>query len=147
MNRQDSEKTKEQLIAELEALREVRKQLEIRIEESTAELSNANELLKKEISDHQQTQEELFISDVTLQQMPDAILLIDLQGNILKWMGKAEQIFGYTTAEVIGKPVNFLHRPDIRETMTAEMIHSIQETGEFCGDAKPMAQLLGHIAD
>ena len=88
----------------------------------------------EDISDRKQAQEELLISDAALQHMPDAILLTDLEGNILRWMGKAEQIFGYTAVEVIGKPASFLHRPDIRETMTTKMIQSIQETGGFCGE-------------
>ncbi|MCC5660131.1 GAF domain-containing protein [Nostoc sp. XA010] len=77
---------------------------------------------------------ELLISDVALQQMPDAILLTDLEGKIQRWLGNAEQIFGYTAAEAIGRPVNFLHHPDIKPTMTAGIIQSIQTTGEFCGE-------------
>jgi PAS domain S-box-containing protein len=65
---------------------------------------------------------------------PDAILLTDLEGNIVRWMGKAEQIFGYTASEAIGKPVNFLHRKDIKERMTPQIIQAIQETGTFCGE-------------
>jgi PAS domain S-box-containing protein len=87
-----------------------------------------------DITERKQAEAELLISDAALQQMPDAILLTDLEGKIERWLGNAEQIFGYTAAEVIGKPVNFLHHPDIQPTMTAEMIRSIQETGAFCGE-------------
>ncbi|KYC36625.1 diguanylate cyclase [Scytonema hofmannii PCC 7110] len=87
-----------------------------------------------DITERKQAEAELLISDVALQQMPDAILLTDLEGKIQRWLGNAEQIFGYTAAEAIGKPVNFLHRSDIKAAMTAEIIQSIQTTGEFCGE-------------
>lgn len=74
------------------------------------------------------------ISDEVLKQLPDAIVITDLEGNIQKWLGKAEQIFGYSAKEAIGKPVNFLHRPDIKEIMTLKIIQDIKETGLFFGE-------------
>ncbi|MDM9381211.1 PAS domain S-box protein [Chlorogloeopsis sp. ULAP01] len=87
-----------------------------------------------DITERKQAEAELLISDAALQQMPDAILLTDLEGKIQRWLGNAEQIFGYTAKEAIGKPVNFLHHPDIKPKMTAQMIRSIQETGAFCSE-------------
>ncbi|MBD2629183.1 GAF domain-containing protein [Anabaena variabilis FACHB-164] len=87
-----------------------------------------------DITERKQAEAELLISDVALQQMPNAILLTDLQGKIQRWLGNAEQIFGYTAAEAIGRPMNFLHRSDIQATMTDQIIESIQTTGEFYGE-------------
>ncbi len=42
----------------------------------------------------------------------DAILSKDLNGIITSWNAGAERIFGYTAAEVIGKPVTILFPPD-----------------------------------
>lgn len=87
-----------------------------------------------DITARKQAEAELLISDVALQQMPDAILLTDLEGTIQRWLGNAEQIFGYAAAEAIGQPVNFLHHPNVKAEMTAQIIQSIQTTGEFCGE-------------
>jgi PAS domain S-box-containing protein len=87
-----------------------------------------------DITERKQAEESLLISDAALQQMPDAVLLTDLEGNIQRWLGNAEQIFGYTASEAIAKPVNFLYHPDIAETMTAQIIQSIQQIGGFCGE-------------
>lgn len=87
-----------------------------------------------DITERKQAEAELLISDIALRQMPDAILLTDLEGKIQRWLGNAEQIFGYTAAEAIGQPVNFLHCPETQAEMTAKIIRSIQETGEFCGE-------------
>jgi PAS domain S-box-containing protein len=42
----------------------------------------------------------------------DAILSTDLQGNIRSWNKGAEKLYGYTTAEIIGKPVTMLLPPE-----------------------------------
>jgi two-component system sensor kinase FixL len=42
----------------------------------------------------------------------DAILAKDLQGTILSWNRGAERIYGYPAAEIVGRPVQVLMRPD-----------------------------------
>lgn len=88
----------------------------------------------QDITDRKLALSALRLSDEVLKQMPDAVLLTDLQGNIQKWMGKAEQIFGYTANEAIGQPANFMHRADIKAIASARIIKKIQETGTFCGE-------------
>lgn len=87
-----------------------------------------------DITERKQAEAELLISDAALQQLPDAILLTDLEGKIQRWLGNAEQIFGYCAAEVLGESINLLHRADVKAEMTGHIIQSIQQTGEFCGE-------------
>jgi PAS domain S-box-containing protein len=87
-----------------------------------------------DITERKQAEAELLISDTALQQMPDAIILTDLEGVIQRWLGNAEQIFGYTAAEVIGQPIRFLHHPEQAATMTLQIARAIRKTGEFCGE-------------
>ena len=47
----------------------------------------------------------------------DAIISKDLQGIIRSWNRGAEQIFGYTAAEVLGKPVSMLAVPERADEM------------------------------
>jgi len=51
----------------------------------------------------------------------DAIIGKDLNGVITSWNAGAERIFGYTAAEVLGKPVNVLAVPDRLDEMPAIM--------------------------
>ncbi len=87
-----------------------------------------------DVTERRQAEEELRLSDEVLKQMPDAILLTDLTGRIERWLGKAEEIFGYTSAEAVGRPASFLHRPDVREKMTARIIRAIEDAGDFSGE-------------
>ena len=88
----------------------------------------------QDITERKQAEEALRLSDEVLTQMPDAVLVTDLEGNIQKWMGKAEQIFGYTAEEAIGKPATFLHSSDLQSITADRIIKKIQETGTFCGE-------------
>src|SRR6476659_5843752 len=45
----------------------------------------------------------------------DAIIAKRLDGRITAWNPAAERMFGYTAAEIIGKPVALLFPPDLRK--------------------------------
>jgi PAS domain S-box-containing protein len=81
-----------------EALRRSHEELERKVEERTAELSVAFELLKNN--------EEKFRS--VAQTASDAIISSDSRGNIIFWNSGAETIFGYMAEEVTGKPFAFI---------------------------------------
>lgn len=80
------------------------------------------------------SQEALRVSDEILKQVPDAIILTDLAGNIIRWGGGAERIFGYSAEQATGRPLNFIHRPEIRGTVMGEIIRQIRAAGSFVGE-------------
>src|SRR6266699_3113004 len=55
----------------------------------------------------------------------DAIISIDLDETILSWNKEAERLFGYTAAEIIGKPITVLVPPD-RENEELEIMEQIR---------------------
>jgi PAS domain S-box-containing protein len=107
-----------QLIADLEVLKSERKradaamqqaygELEQRIEERTAELKTANELLRQEIEERKRAEEELkrtkeYLENV-ISNSVDAIGIVDRHGRFLLWNRRAEEIYGYYFDELAGK--------------------------------------------
>src|SRR5579862_5377745 len=77
------------------------------------------------------TQESFLITDEVLSQVPDAVLMISLDGVILRWLGGAEHIFGYAAEEAVGRPITFFHRPDIQDGLLARVVQQIGDTGAF----------------
>jgi PAS domain S-box-containing protein len=97
----------EDLYASQEALRRAHADMETQVEERTAELSKANELLRQEIAQHQQAQEALRESEersrLIIDTALDAVITVDADGVIIDWNAQAEAIFGWPRHEAIGR--------------------------------------------
>ena len=93
-------------------LQQLNVQLEQRVEERTAELALANTCLQTEIVERQRTETALRHTNNTLQALvtasPRAIVMLDRIGLVKIWNPAAEEMFGWTEAEVLDRfhPLN-----------------------------------------
>jgi PAS domain S-box-containing protein len=76
-------------------------ELEIRVQQRTQELAQANSSLRAEIAERQRTEAAL-LSLITAS--PRAIFTLDIAGDVKIWNPAAERMFGWTEAEVINRP-------------------------------------------
>lgn len=83
-------------------LRQARDELEERVVQRTAELLSAN----------RQAEEQEHLLSAIVQSSDDAIISKDLNGRILSWNNGAEQVYGYSAAEAVGRDVSMLIPPD-----------------------------------
>ena len=101
-----------------EALEKARNELEKRVDERTAELSKANELLQQEIMERKRAEEALqetnkFLKNILDSSSSISIISTDLESNVLFWNKGAENIFGYTAEEIVGrKKIDILYPDD-----------------------------------
>ncbi|CAG36654.1 hybrid sensor histidine kinase/response regulator [Desulfotalea psychrophila] len=77
-------------------------------------------------------QNKVLLSDEILEQMPEAIVLTDLDGNIEKWLGRAEEIFGYSESECLGRVLAF-NQP-LELNITEQIEAGLKEKGRFLGE-------------
>ncbi len=75
------------------------------VAERTVELSASNKELEKEIIERGQAEEEF--RDL-LEAAPDGIIIVKEDGKIFLVNTQAENLFGYTRAELLGKPIEIL---------------------------------------
>ncbi len=91
-------------------------------------------LLIATIANLKRAQKKLLLSDEILKQMPEAIVLTDSHGNIERWLGKAEQILGYSAKESLHRSIDFIQPSQIHPTTTTQLMDSIEKNGEFLGE-------------
>jgi PAS domain S-box-containing protein len=87
-----------ELYKELKLLNE---ELEIRVQQRTQQLAQANTSLRAEIAERQRTEAAL---KSLITASPRAIFTLDLAGNVTIWNPAAERMFGWTEAEVVNCP-------------------------------------------
>jgi PAS domain S-box-containing protein len=96
-------------------------------------LSIVYDISKRKVAEEQLREREEQIKTI-FNAAPDAVVVIDGEGNITKWNPKAEQIFGWKEIEVINKPLHeFIIPKFYQETHLPEKINflKIAEDKEF----------------
>ena len=104
------------------------------VQEKTQELEQKNQLLGTEIIERKLVEQELRLSHEILKQLPNAIILANTDGIIQRWMGRAEETFGYTESEVIGKSMNMIRVPNLHEKYTQHILRTVEQEGKFVGE-------------
>ncbi|MCE3260203.1 MAG: hypothetical protein K0S12_1844, partial [Bacteroidetes bacterium] len=88
-----------------------------------------------DISEQKNTEIRLKESEAVIQTLfdiaPEAVIMMDQNGNILKWNRKAEQIFLYNASEVLGKPMHEMILPERYWDSHVQGMKRFIETGEW----------------
>jgi two-component system sensor kinase FixL len=109
------------------ALRKANEALETRVEERTAELTRKNEELAKEIVERNRVEARTL---AVLEAALDGIVIMDHEGRITEFNPAAERAFGYSRAEVVGKPLaEVVIPPSLRARHVAGLARYL-ESGE-----------------
>ena len=116
------------------SLTELRKDLENRVETRTRDLRLANEMLSSFMAQQLQSEQELRKREAELQMVlqnaNDAYVCIDHNGVIRDWNQQAEQTFGWSSQEAIGRRLDEMIIPvTMREAHRAGLRHYLA-TGE-----------------
>ncbi|NJK53053.1 MAG: PAS domain S-box protein [Leptolyngbyaceae cyanobacterium SU_3_3] len=117
------------------ALRQANDQLEQRVAERTAELSQSNLRLQQEISQRQQAEIILQDSEAGFRSLSDSLPIgvfqTNLEGRCLYTNSRWQQITGLTLLESAGEGWARAIHPEDREAVFSEWNRSIQEVRDF----------------
>ncbi len=103
-------------------LRRAHDELDLRVQERTAELSAANEVLGRQA---------YLLSNVN-----DAIIATNEQGVVTSWNPAAEELLGWSAAEAIGQPLARLSHPELVNADPAEASSALAATGRWRGEVR-----------
>ncbi len=123
-------------------------ELELRVQERTAELKEANQTLRAEIAERRLTQQFLQESEERYRSVSetakDGIVTINKNMEIVAWNKGAEKIFGYSLDEIIGQPLEVIvpagkldrHRSAIASNERSGFVYDSNLTLEASGRRK-----------
>ena len=98
----------ERIEAQAEALETARDELELRVEQRTAELARTADRLKVEITERERAVEARTQLAAIVESSDDAIIGKTLEGIITSWNSGAQRLFGYSAEEITGRPMAVL---------------------------------------
>ncbi len=119
--------------AELVKARDELKSLSENLEKKVGERT---QWLKEEIAERQRVEEQIREQAALLDKAQDAIAVHDLDGNIVYWNKSAAKLYGWTTAEILGKNANTILYNNISETSSSSPMKNALASGEWSGEMK-----------
>ncbi len=105
----------------------------LRQHELTEAAEDINEQLHREIAERQRVAKDLAEKARLLDLTHDAIIVRDVGGKISYWNHGAEEIYGWSSEEAIGKVSHSLFQTDFPETVE-EMTSELYRTGRWMGE-------------
>ena len=93
----------------------------------------------RDVTERKQAERELSEKARLLDLSNDAIIVHDLDENISSWNKGAEELYGWTSAEVIGKHLDALLQMEFPKPME-EILAQLQSEGQFSGEVVQIAR-------
>jgi len=121
-----------------EALRKAHDELELRVQERTAELAAVNTVLVKEIVERSEVERQLRVQTTAMEAAANGILITDPQG-VIQWTNPAlTQITGYEAGELLGQSTRIFNSGKQDAAYYAQMWNTIF-AGRYGGVKRPIA--------
>jgi PAS domain S-box-containing protein len=131
-----------------EAIRQAHAELELRVDERTAELAQANRLLQDEVAERKSVEEAVHESELRYKLLTEATfdgIAIHDQGVLLDVNAGLERMFGYGPGELMGRSLLDLVADESRDLVLANMQKGVNGPYEAIGCRKDGTTFPGEV--
>ncbi len=119
-----------------EAIRQAHAELELRVDERTAELAQANRLLQDEVAERKSVEEAVYESELRYKLLTEVTfegIAIHDQGTLLEVNTGLGRMFGYESGELVGRPLWDLVADESRGLVLTNMRNGVNDPYEVMG--------------
>jgi diguanylate cyclase (GGDEF)-like protein/PAS domain S-box-containing protein len=109
-------------------------QLERRVVERTAELTQSNQDLQREIAERKRTAEALSQAAAVFENTSEGAMITDTEQRIVAVNRAFGEITGYTQQEAVGMTSQFLYVKERDEPLFTDMTNSVRRNGQWRGE-------------
>jgi PAS domain S-box-containing protein len=90
----------------------------------------------EEITDRKRAEATLREQAQIIDQVHDAVVGTDMEGNVTSWNRGAERLFGYSAADALGRHVSFVYQEEQRQLLKEQIIAPLKEKGSHRVDVQ-----------
>jgi PAS domain S-box-containing protein len=95
--------------------------------------------IRNDITERKRAEEQLSEQATLLENARDAIIVKDLEGNLLFWNNSAERIYGWTKSEVTGRKIeDIIHKDSTAQYQQAKK--TVTDEGEWQGELRQLTK-------
>jgi PAS domain S-box-containing protein len=102
---------------------------DVRFGASVARLATLHDVTERGRADERLRFQALLLANVS-----DAVLACDVDWVLTSWNEGAEAIYGWSAADVLGRPMREVFRGALNDRATADALRALVEVGQFCGE-------------
>lgn len=84
-------------------------------------------MFTEDITERKEIEKANFDQAQILKQIVESVVATDLEGNITFWNQGAEDLYGYTSDEIIGKPIKLLYPEEERDALFNQMTERLKD--------------------
>jgi two-component system, cell cycle sensor histidine kinase and response regulator CckA len=88
----------------------------------------------QDITERKRADTELTRQALVFETIGDAVIVMDLTGRVVDWNPAASRLFGYTRAEIVGRPVVTVHDPSLAGLLEEQIQASLHSHHRWSGE-------------
>ncbi|PMB38927.1 diguanylate cyclase [Fischerella thermalis CCMEE 5330] len=88
----------------------------------------------QDITERKRVEQTLQQQAYIFENISDGVIVTDLSGRVIDWNRAAEKMFGYSKAEVLGKNLGILHKPEESAVLTQKIIDELHTANRWAGE-------------
>ncbi|MDP2311690.1 MAG: PAS domain S-box protein [Pseudomonadota bacterium] len=87
-------------------------------------------LVGEDVTDRRKLEQWVRLQNALLERIPEAVIVVDLEGRIIHWTGSAEKLFGYASRSALERPLSNILADESARGVALGWIEALRQEGQ-----------------